>query len=69
MRLKPTKIEQRRYFNTVLADARLADGTEIVIGGEDDVHGGVTVIVGLKGEAYLLPYAAILKAVEEARRG
>ena len=67
LKLKPTRPEHRRYGNTLCCDGHLADGTEVAIGAENDMNGGLVVWVGSK--AYLLPYAAIVKAVEEERRG
>ena len=69
MRVKPTKVAQRRYDLVARAIGQLGDGSHFAISAEDGLGGGVIVKVGAGEEAWLLPYGAIVKAVEEARRG
>lgn len=68
LKLKRTRPEHRRYFNTLCCDQVLGDGTAVSIGAENDIKGGVIVTVG--AHAFLLPYAALVKAAdEEIQRG
>lgn len=69
LRVKPTKVAQRRYELVSRAIGRLRDGAHFAISAEDGLGGGVIVKVGNGEEAWLLPYGALIKAVEEARRG
>ena len=69
MRVKPTKVAQRRYDLVSRAIGRLSDGSHFAISAEDGLGGGIIVTVGTGQEAWLLPYGALVKAVEEARRG